>query len=87
MIQVDRPAIAHRKDVVLKVTSTAICGSDLHIYTGNFPRAAMACGDILGHEFMGEVFETGEDVKGTCMKWGLLSRGGGSSIAPLMQGA
>lgn len=64
---VDRPAIAHPKDVILKVTSTAICCSDLHIYTGNFPRASMARGDIMGHEFMGIVHEVGEDVNGACV--------------------
>lgn len=65
MIEVDRPAIAHPKDVILKVTFTAICGSDLHLYTGSFPRASMQRGDILGHEFMGIVHEVGEDVTGT----------------------
>lgn len=65
MIEVDRPAIAHPKDVILQVSSTAICGSDLHLYTGSFPRASMQRGDILGHEFMGEVLELGEDVTGT----------------------
>ena len=53
VIDIDRPALAHPQDVILRVTSTAICGSDLHLWTGNFPRASMTKGDILGHEFMG----------------------------------
>ena len=48
-------------DVVLKVTATAICGSDLHLYNGTIP--GMEAGDILGHEFMGEVVEAGPEVK------------------------
>lgn len=64
VIKVDRPALAHPKDVILKVTSTAICGSDLHLYTGAFPKSVMQRGDILGHEFMGTIHEVGDDVKG-----------------------
>ena len=45
------------RDVILKVTATAICGSDLHLYGGLIP--TMQAGDILGHEFMGEVVEVG----------------------------
>ncbi len=63
VVEVDRPALAHPQDVILRVTSTAICGSDLHLYTGYFPKGSMAKGDILGHEFMGIVHEVGEDVK------------------------
>ena len=51
------PKILNRRDVILKVSSTAICGSDLHIYNGFIP--TMKAGDILGHEFMGEVVEVG----------------------------
>lgn len=51
------PEIVNPRDAILKVTSTAICGSDLHLYDGVIP--AMMPGDILGHEFMGEVVETG----------------------------
>jgi threonine dehydrogenase-like Zn-dependent dehydrogenase len=47
-------------DVILKITATAICGSDLHMYRGKIP--AMKHGDILGHEFMGEVVEAGSGV-------------------------
>ncbi|HEY1151298.1 MAG TPA: zinc-dependent alcohol dehydrogenase [Pseudoduganella sp.] len=54
------PAIVDPEDVILRITATAICGSDLHIYRGKIP--AMKDGDILGHEFMGEVVETGAAV-------------------------
>ncbi|WLI89931.1 zinc-dependent alcohol dehydrogenase [Massilia sp. R2A-15] len=54
------PKIQEQDDVILKVTATAICGSDLHMYRGKIP--AMKSGDILGHEFMGEVVETGSQV-------------------------
>ena len=49
--------IINPRDAIIKVTSTAICGSDLHLYDGVIP--GMKPGDILGHEFMGEVVETG----------------------------
>src|SRR4051812_3930895 len=55
------PRIIEPTDMIIKVTSTAICGSDLHIFDGYAP--AMKEGDILGHEFMGEVVEAGKDVK------------------------
>ena len=51
------PEIINPKDAVLKITSTAICGSDLHLYDGVIP--AVLPGDVLGHEFMGEVVEVG----------------------------
>ena len=51
------PEIVNPRDCILKVTSTAICGSDLHLYDGYIP--AMRAGDVLGHEFMGEVVEVG----------------------------
>ncbi|MCH8686484.1 zinc-dependent alcohol dehydrogenase [Pedomonas mirosovicensis] len=54
------PKIVKPRDAIVKVTSTAICGSDLHIYDGYIP--TMKSGDILGHEFMGEVVETGQEV-------------------------
>jgi threonine dehydrogenase-like Zn-dependent dehydrogenase len=54
------PKILNRRDAIIKVTSTAICGSDLHLVDGYIP--AMEKGDILGHEFMGEVVELGQDV-------------------------
>jgi threonine dehydrogenase-like Zn-dependent dehydrogenase len=55
------PKILNPRDAIIKITSTAICGSDLHLYEGNIP--TMESGDILGHEFMGEVVETGREVK------------------------
>jgi threonine dehydrogenase-like Zn-dependent dehydrogenase len=54
------PTIINRRDAIVKVTATAICGSDLHLYDGYIP--TMQAGDILGHEFMGEVVETGPGV-------------------------
>ena len=54
---VDDPKIVNPRDAIIKVTATAICGSDLHLYDGYIP--TMHSGDILGHEFMGEVVETG----------------------------
>jgi threonine dehydrogenase-like Zn-dependent dehydrogenase len=54
------PKILNDRDAIVKITSTAICGSDLHLYDGYIP--AMRKGDILGHEFMGEVVETGRGV-------------------------
>ena len=55
------PIILNPRDAIVRVTSTAICGSDLHIYNGYIP--GMAGGDILGHEFMGEVVEVGSAVR------------------------
>jgi len=55
------PKILNPRDALLRVSSTAICGSDLHLYDGYIP--TMEQGDILGHEFMGEVVEIGPDVK------------------------
>jgi len=55
------PRIEDPRDVVIKVTSTAICGSDLHLYDGYMK--TMEEGDILGHEPMGEVVEVGADIK------------------------
>jgi threonine dehydrogenase-like Zn-dependent dehydrogenase len=54
------PAILNPRDAIVRITSTAICGSDLHLYDGFIP--TMRAGDILGHEFMGEVVETGSGV-------------------------
>ncbi len=55
------PKILNSRDAIVKITSTAICGSDLHLYDGMVP--TMQKGDIVGHEFMGEVVETGPGVK------------------------
>ncbi|MBO3459628.1 glutathione-dependent formaldehyde dehydrogenase [Aetokthonos hydrillicola Thurmond2011] len=63
-VQVDTvpdPKILNPRDAIIKITSTAICGSDLHLYNGFIP--TMEKGDILGHEFMGEVVELGSAVK------------------------
>ncbi len=57
---VDDPRIEHPRDAILRVTSTAICGSDLHIYNGMIPQLRPL---VLGHEFMGIVEEVGDDVK------------------------
>jgi threonine dehydrogenase-like Zn-dependent dehydrogenase len=54
------PHIINPRDAVIKVTRSAVCGSDLHLYDGFIP--AMYKGDILGHEFMGEVVELGPNV-------------------------
>ena len=58
--QVPDPKIMNRRDAIVKITSTAICGSDLHLYNGFMP--TMQKGDILGHEFMGEIVEVGPEV-------------------------
>src|ERR671920_285926 len=57
---VPEPKILNNRDALVKITLTAICGSDLHLYDGYVP--TMKKGDILGHEFMGEVVETGRGV-------------------------
>jgi threonine dehydrogenase-like Zn-dependent dehydrogenase len=54
------PKILNARDAIVKISSTAICGSDLHLYDGYVP--TMRKGDILGHEFMGEIVETGREV-------------------------
>jgi threonine dehydrogenase-like Zn-dependent dehydrogenase len=55
------PQILNQRDAIVRITSTAICGSDLHLYNGFVP--TMESGDVLGHEFMGEVVEVGRGVK------------------------
>jgi threonine dehydrogenase-like Zn-dependent dehydrogenase len=57
------PKIMNKRDAIVKVTSTAICGSDLHLLDGYVP--SMQKGDIMGHEFMGEVVEVGPGVDGS----------------------
>jgi len=59
--QVPDPKILNRRDAIVEISSTAICGSDLHLYNHFIP--TMEKGDILGHEFMGEIVEVGPDVK------------------------
>jgi threonine dehydrogenase-like Zn-dependent dehydrogenase len=58
---VPEPQLHNARDAIIKVTLTAICGSDVHLYDGCIP--TMREGDILGHEFMGEVVEVGREVK------------------------
>jgi threonine dehydrogenase-like Zn-dependent dehydrogenase len=59
--EVDDPKLLNPGDAIVRITSTAICGSDLHLYDGYVP--TMEKGDILGHEFMGEVVEVGPSVR------------------------
>jgi threonine dehydrogenase-like Zn-dependent dehydrogenase len=59
--QVPDPKILNSRDAIVRITSTAICGSDLHLFNGFIP--TMERGDILGHEFMGEVVELGPAVR------------------------
>jgi threonine dehydrogenase-like Zn-dependent dehydrogenase len=61
VVDVPEPKIINPRDAIIKITTTAICGSDLHLYDGYIP--TMEKGDILGHEFMGEVVEVGKEVK------------------------
>ncbi len=64
------PKVEDPRDVIIKVTSTAICGSDLHLLDGYMP--TMEPGDILGHEPMGEeapgAYKTSRDKKDRCIK-------------------
>ena len=57
---VPEPELINDRDAIVRVTSTAICGSDLHLFNGYMP--TMRKGDILGHEFMGEIVEVGKGV-------------------------
>jgi threonine dehydrogenase-like Zn-dependent dehydrogenase len=66
--RVPDPTILNPRDAIIKVTSTCICGSDLHLYDGFMP--TMEQGDILGHEFMGEVVEVGGGIKSENLKVG-----------------
>ena len=58
---VEDPGIINPRDAIIRVSLTAICGSDLHLYDGYIP--TMRKGDIMGHEFMGEVVEVGREVE------------------------
>jgi threonine dehydrogenase-like Zn-dependent dehydrogenase len=62
------PKILNPRDAILKVTTTCICGSDLHLYNGFVP--TMEQGDILGHEFMGEVVEVGSAIREETLRVG-----------------
>jgi len=59
--EVPDPKILNSGDAIVRITATAICGSDLHMYDGFIP--TMQRGDVLGHEFMGEVVEVGSEVR------------------------
>src|SRR3954466_13321132 len=61
VVDVPDPKILNQTDAIVRISSTAICGSDLHLFNGFMP--TMEHGDILGHEFMGEVMEVGRNVK------------------------
>lgn len=61
VVDVPEPRILNTHDAIVRVTSTAICGSDLHLYNGFMP--TLQKGDVLGHEFMGEVMEVGRSVR------------------------
>ena len=61
VVDVPDPKILNPRDAIIRITSTAICGSDLHLYDGFIP--TMEKGDIIGHEFMGEVVEVGPGIK------------------------
>jgi threonine dehydrogenase-like Zn-dependent dehydrogenase len=63
---VSDPGIEHPRDAIIKVTSCAICGSDLHLFHNFIP--AMEHGDIMGHEMMGEVVEVGSDASSKLKK-------------------
>jgi threonine dehydrogenase-like Zn-dependent dehydrogenase len=62
------PRILNPRDAIVRITSTAICGSDLHLYGGFIP--TMEQGDIVGHEFMGEVVEVGKGINSDKLKVG-----------------
>jgi len=57
VVDVPDPTLLNPRDAIVKITSTAICGSDLHLLDGYIP--TMERGDVMGHEFMGEVVEVG----------------------------
>lgn len=62
------PIIEDPRDAIVRITSTAICGSDLHLMDGLVP--AMMCGDVLGHEPMGEIVDVGPEAKANGLKVG-----------------
>ena len=65
---VPEPRILNPRDAIIRITTTCICGSDLHLYDGYIP--TMEQGDILGHEFMGEVVEVGQGISRERLKVG-----------------
>ena len=66
--EVPDPRIEHPRDAIVKITTTCICGSDLHLYDGLIP--TMCVGDVMGHEPMGEVVEVGAEAKARGLKVG-----------------
>ena len=63
IIDVDKPKIENSEDVIIRVNTASICGSDVHIYDWNdWAAARIEPVRIIGHEFSGEVVETGSDV-------------------------
>ncbi len=66
--EVPDPKILNPRDAIIRITTTCICGSDLHLYNGFMP--AMEAGDIVGHEFMGEVVEVGPGINRDKLKVG-----------------
>jgi threonine dehydrogenase-like Zn-dependent dehydrogenase len=68
VLDVPDPKILNPRDAIIRITSTAICGSDLHLYDGYMP--TLEQGDILGHEFMGEVVEVGSGINRDRLKVG-----------------
>jgi threonine dehydrogenase-like Zn-dependent dehydrogenase len=66
--EVPDPRIEHPRDAIIRITTTCICGSDLHLYDGLIP--TMCAGDVLGHEPMGEVVEVGPEAKARGLKVG-----------------
>jgi threonine dehydrogenase-like Zn-dependent dehydrogenase len=66
--EVPDPSIRNSRDAIVRVTSTAICGSDLHLLDGYVP--TMQSGDVLGHEFMGEVVEVGPGISSDRLRVG-----------------
>ena len=76
---VSDPQIEGPRDAIIKVTSCAICGSDLHLFHNYIP--AMLPGDIMGHETMGEVVEVGSGLNGALKKGTVSSSRSRSSVA------
>jgi threonine dehydrogenase-like Zn-dependent dehydrogenase len=68
VLDVPDPKILNPRDAIVRITSTAICGSDLHLYDGYIP--TMEQGDIMGHEYMGEVVEVGPGISPDKLKVG-----------------
>lgn len=61
MEDVAEPKLINPREAIVKITTTAICGSDLHLFDGYIPTVEV--GDILGHEFMGEIVDVGKDLR------------------------